>query len=126
MDILCGLCLTCWPLPRANGTACHNSTCPCHIERIAAMAQAAHDRETHIGDVYDAACPTCNPDHYRQDTLYNLTEDARITDKLRDEYPGYRFDGRDGSIEAEDDDEDRIADAAEAWQDYLEFQRTSY
>jgi len=36
------------------------------------------------------------------------------------------YDGRDGSIEAEDDDEDRIADAAEAWQDYLEFQRTSH
>ena len=36
------------------------------------------------------------------------------------------YDGRDGSIEAEDDDEDRIAEAAEAWQDYLEFQRTSH
>ncbi len=37
------------------------------------------------------------------------------------------YDGRDGSIEAEDDDEDRIAAedaAAEEWSEYLEWQRS--
>lgn len=36
------------------------------------------------------------------------------------------YDGRDGEIEAEDDDEERIAGDREGWQDYLEWQRTSH
>lgn len=39
------------------------------------------------------------------------------------------YDGRDGSIEADEDDEETIADQEahrEDWQDYLEWQRTSH
>jgi len=116
---MCGLCLTCWPLPRASGTACHNSTCPCHVERIAAQwtgnpecYQCHREYEPLTGDG-DGLCFDC----YNAPSLQGAAPHIPTTDY---------YDGRDGSIEAEDDDEDRIADAAEAWQDYLEFQRTSH
>jgi hypothetical protein len=117
------------------------------IERIATMAQGRHDVGMHVGDFYDVSCPTCNPDYYRQDTATNMAEDKRITERLRTEYPGYLWPGTE-PIEAEDDDEDRIAgdhahgtrldlyadtcpqcaDIAEdrqreEWSEYLEWQR---
>jgi len=53
-----------------------------------------------------------------------LTEDNTLG---RLHVPGTDYyDGRDGSIEAEDDDEDRIAEedaAREEWSEYLEWQR---
>jgi hypothetical protein len=58
---------------------------------------------------------------------WNKREDERITEMLRDRYPGYLYDGRDGSIEADEDDEDRIEaedEAREEWSEYLEWQRS--
>lgn len=39
---VCGLCLTCWPLPRSSGTECHDDECPCHGERAAKEWLAAY------------------------------------------------------------------------------------
>ena len=72
-----------------------------------------------IGGALVEGCPQCD---------WLRAEDERITDMLRDRYPGYTFDGRDGDIE-EEDDEGRIEAedlAREGWQDYLAWQETSH